>query len=74
VTPKEGSPSLNPLPTSTPVAYSEVAAHLRNLASQVKSPEARVQFAALAALYEKLATQSARLGDVYLPIAVPQSD
>jgi hypothetical protein len=63
---EEGKKSLEHWPTTTPIAYGEVAAHLRNLASEVKSPEAREQFAALAALYERLAAQSKRFGDVYV--------
>lgn len=64
---KSGSSDREHLAVSAPITYSEVAAHLRKLADEVKSPEAREQLAVLAALYEKLAVKSARLSDVYLP-------
>jgi predicted phosphoribosyltransferase len=71
VTQKDRSTDPGPPTPSTPIAYGEVAAHLRNLATEVTSPEARQQFHALAALYEKLATTSVRLNDAYPPLAEP---
>ena len=47
--------------------HAEVAAKLLDLAAVASSPAAREQFTLLAALYEKLASRSQRLSEVYLP-------
>jgi len=48
--------------------HAEVAARLLDLAAAASSPAAREQFTLLAALYEKLASSSQRLSEVYLPM------
>jgi hypothetical protein len=57
--------------------HAEVAARLLDLAAAASSPAAREQFTLLAALYEKLASSSQRLSEVYLPMdlrgEVPES-
>jgi hypothetical protein len=45
-----------------------VAAKLLDLAAAASSPAAREQFTLLAALFEKLASSSQRLSEVYLPM------
>jgi hypothetical protein len=52
--------------------YGEVAARLLGLAADAKSPEARIQYALLAALYQNLAERAARLLDTGpLPSVIP---
>jgi len=58
--------------------HAEVAATLLDLAAGASSPAAREQFTLLAALYERLASSTQRLSEVYLPMdlsgEVPKSD
>jgi len=58
---------LGPWPPPGPDTYREVAARLLELSANATSTAAKRQFALLAALYEKLATQSALNANSYHP-------